>query len=843
MLDYKAIVDQIKRALPLEKYIQDHLGKEIVKKGSTNLATKCFWHFPDDDPSFMISTTKLLGNCFVCQDKPAMDVVRLIQEIEHKTFEEAVLYGAALAGMPITEENSEEYEFASMYKDLFKHCAGLLISHVDIMAYLANRGINQDTIKTYNIGYAPNYGSVASAIPDKFKHHLPQYLFGDAIIYPLMMGGSPVGFYSRYMNPQSDMKFIGTSANVPLFNKARMFGSQIALRNMYKSSHRLIIVEGPNDVLALHSAGIYNVVSTLGARITEDQLAYFASCSVREIVYCPDGDNAGIESAKRLPESGQIAIKVALLPSMEDPDEFVKRAGADAFKELINGARFPVEFELDSILDSIGDSMTSKFDALKRIETMLKFKPIIMKSIYSKKIADKLQLDQAVVDDFIINKQITFNLYSLESERIVLGSAASDINVLATIVSKLKREDLSFTHQKLYDILANFDISRLTKISPMMVMESAAAMRVDLSVLTDVIYTGVGHDIEYHMSQIIENSSRRKLQSWARQVAIQIPDRKIAMESFTDGFMKVMSSQTGGFTITNASQQIAMTMDELHRRMQNPGVVSGLDLGEDWKHTTETLNGLCKGRLIVLAGSPRAGKSALALEWALVLAKRGIPVGWISLEMSELEMTQRALSKLTLIPNVKIQRGNLTSTEEIMIQDAALMYHGMPLYMTYEPNLTINDIVTVSKQFKMRYGIQALFIDYIQLIRPARGEYYEEGSFQRVGAISGALKSQVAGAKDMDIPVCAIAQLSRAAEGYAIPGGAQISESYKIFQDTDVFIGIKRSDEEGGSDTFGGKPNAIMNIDKNRGGADRRIIDYQFSPSTLKCRELAIVKP
>lgn len=248
-------------------------------------------------------------------------------------------------------------------------------------------------------------------------------------------------------------------------------------------------------------------------------------------------------------------------------------------------------------------------------------------------------------------------------------------------------------------------------------------------------------------------------------------------------------------------------LDELHK--QDSGL-RGAPTG--FPDLDNLLAGLQKSNLIILAARPGVGKTSLALNMAQNLAvnhKR--PVGIFSLEMSKEELVDRLLVSQADIDAWRLKTGKLNEDDFTALSNAMGELAEAPLYIDDTPALSILEMRTKARRLQVEYGIDILFVDYLQLARSRN----LENRVQEVSEISQGLKNL---ARELKIPVVALSQLSRAVEqrGTKRPQLADLRESGSIEQDADVVMFIWREDDE---EFAPGKPiNVVVDIAKHRNG-------------------------
>ncbi|SIO06022.1 replicative DNA helicase [Rhodovulum sp. ES.010] len=256
------------------------------------------------------------------------------------------------------------------------------------------------------------------------------------------------------------------------------------------------------------------------------------------------------------------------------------------------------------------------------------------------------------------------------------------------------------------------------------------------------------------------------------------------------GFQSFLKAVTDAVKVANAAYE---------RDGQLSGVSTGL-IDLDRK-----LGGLHRSDLLILAGRPSMGKTSLATNIAFNIAKayrRGLTpdgtegavdggvVGFFSLEMSAEQLAARILSEASEVPSEQIRRGDMTEGEFRRFVEAAKQLEACPLYIDDTPALPISQLAARARRLKRTHGLDALFIDYLQLVRPASAKD------SRVNEVSEITQGLKAIAKELDIPVVALSQLSRQVEARddKRPQLSDLRESGSIEQDADVVMFVFREE-------------------------------------------------
>lgn len=245
-------------------------------------------------------------------------------------------------------------------------------------------------------------------------------------------------------------------------------------------------------------------------------------------------------------------------------------------------------------------------------------------------------------------------------------------------------------------------------------------------------------------------------------------------------------------------------------------------------------NGWRKGNLVILAARPAMGKTAVALDYAYYPATKGIPVGFFSLEMTGKELAGRLMSKESYISSQKINN-NLVNTDELTaLRKDCLTFKGLPLYIDDTPALSIQRLRSKALRMKREFGIEMLIIDYLQLMD---GISAKDNREQEISKISRGLKKL---AKELDIPIIALSQLSRQVEMRADkkPQLSDLRDSGAIEQDADMVVFLLRPEYYGieqylyGDSPIDTKGLMIHIIAKFRGGVTGEVRNRWIGETT-----------
>ena len=311
-----------------------------------------------------------------------------------------------------------------------------------------------------------------------------------------------------------------------------------------------------------------------------------------------------------------------------------------------------------------------------------------------------------------------------------------------------------------------------------------AQMIYDLAIRRELI--AVGHDIAARAQRMDVSSEPREQIVEAEQVLY-----KLAEQGQSDtGFQSFLKAVTDAVQVANAAYQ-------------REGGLAGLSTG--LIDMDKKLGGLHRSDLLILAGRPSMGKTSLATNIAFNIAKTykkglthegqegavdGGVVGFFSLEMSAEQLAARILSEAAEIPSEQIRKGDMTEGEFRRFVEAAKTLEACPLFIDDTAALPISQLAARARRLKRTHGLDVLIVDYLQLVRPASAKD------SRVNEVSEITQGLKAIAKELDIPVIALSQLSRQVEARddKRPQLSDLRESGSIEQDADVVMFVFREE-------------------------------------------------
>lgn len=356
-------IEEIRKKTDVVKVISEYVA---LKKRGKNYLGLCPFH-SEKDPSFTVSSEKQLFHCFGCGE--GGNIFAFLMKIENIGFAEAAAELGAKLGITVEKTTSSKAEGEKLYEvtlfaaKFFRKCLEEETGK-PAREYLETRGIKAETAKAFGLGLAPDgwdhlfkhliSRGVAPALIEKAGLTLPRESkdgfydrFRNRLIFPIIdIRGRVIAFSGRALG-EVEPKYLN-SPDTPIYHKGEtVFGLNLT-REEIKKEKIAVLVEGNLDLLTAYQAGVKNIAAPLGTALTTNQcklLARFADT----IVLAFDADSAGETAAERSAEllRGQgLKVKVAEMRGAKDPDELIRKAGADAFKKAIASALPFLEFKL-----------------------------------------------------------------------------------------------------------------------------------------------------------------------------------------------------------------------------------------------------------------------------------------------------------------------------------------------------------------------------------------------------------------------------------------------------------------------------------------------------------------
>ncbi|MFW7431896.1 DNA primase [Vagococcus carniphilus] len=386
--------------------IVDVIGQYVqLKKSGKNYLGLCPFH-NEKTPSFSVAEDKQIFHCFGCGK--GGNVFSFVQEIEGLSFPESVERVAELSDLNLSFEiNSkpqtlspkvlEENQLIQIHEktsELYHHILMNTQIGEKALQYLLDRGLTEEVIRTFQIGFAPRDRSLLSKVLEK-ENFSEELLRKSGLLFQMDNGDWLDRFYQRIMFPITNYqgKIIGFSGRIledetfdstdqpkylnspetELFNKRFILFNFNQARSEIRKKNEVILFEGFMDVISAWMSGVKNGVASMGTSLTVDQIRALEKVS-EDCLISYDGDNAGIEATNRaidlIASESTMSIQIVSIPDKMDPDDYRKKYGNDSLKELIKNNRDTV-FQFKKEYLKRGKNIRVEADKLEYIDELL----------------------------------------------------------------------------------------------------------------------------------------------------------------------------------------------------------------------------------------------------------------------------------------------------------------------------------------------------------------------------------------------------------------------------------------------------------------------------------------
>ncbi len=404
------IVDVVSQYIPLKKQGRNYFGL-------------CPFH-GEKTPSFSVAPDKQIFHCFGC--KIGGNVYSFLMEIEGWSFPEAVQHLADKAGVDLpqldthsksSEESKQVADMIAMHQlltKLYHYCLMETDFGKEALDYLQERDIDEQTIKTFQIGYSPQSWEFTTSFLSRrgfsldvaekaglvTKRNFDGKVFDrfrDRIMFPIQNAkGETIAFGGRVLKDEQQPKYLN-SPESRIFNKSQiLYGFPLARENIRKK-RQAILFEGYIDVVSAWGAGVNNAVATLGTSLTSEQSQRIRR-TAESVVICYDADSAGknaaLQAAELLDKAGCF-VKVANLPDGLDPDDYIREFGGSKFiNDVVAQASTVMAFKMKVLRQ--GKNMHEEGERLrfveKALEEIIRLPNAIERDHYVRQLAEEFDL-------------------------------------------------------------------------------------------------------------------------------------------------------------------------------------------------------------------------------------------------------------------------------------------------------------------------------------------------------------------------------------------------------------------------------------------------------------------
>lgn len=407
--------------------IEDVVGDFVtLKRRGANYVACCPFH-NEKTPSFYVSPSKGIFKCFGCGKSGS--AVGFVMEHEHCSYVEALRYLAGKYRIDIVEEEEtpEEIERRQRRESLLlvsEFAQKFFASQLETpegravgYAYLRSRGLEDETIKRFGLGWAPS-GRTALLDAARAAGYKAEYLlaaglavqredgsladkFRERVMFPIhSVSGRVLAFSGRTLHADNPAKYVNSPETEIYVKSRQLLGIWFAKAEISRSG-KCILVEGNLDMVTLHQLGITNAVASLGTSLTVEQIRLIRKFT-QNVTIMYDGDSAGIHAALRglglVLEEG-LNVGIVLLPEGEDPDSFGRKHTLEEVQRYIEeGERDFIEFKADLLLKEAGNNPLKKAELINDIaDTIALIPDPVKRSVYVDTVAMRFGIESSIL--------------------------------------------------------------------------------------------------------------------------------------------------------------------------------------------------------------------------------------------------------------------------------------------------------------------------------------------------------------------------------------------------------------------------------------------------------------
>jgi len=490
--------------------IVDIIGNFIeLKKAGANFKAPCPFH-NEVTASFVVSPAKQICHCFGCG--AGGDAIKFVQEYKKLTFAEAVEEIANDLNFTLEYDNTNANE--KDHSNVMEFINGYYLGSLDLKTheYLLNRGLTDENIKNFEIGFTTSSKEQINSIKAQLfstsdavecgvlavdDNNKTYARLTNRISFPIRNHtGKLIGFGGRITKGEG-AKYIN-SPQTKLFDKSRnLYGFNIAKEHIYKKG-TFVITEGYLDVIMFHQAGIQTAVATMGTALTELHCNIIKKAHARALL-CYDGDKAGIAAAfkaSKLLSSHDIHGGVVIFPEGKDPADMVKDGNIEELHKFLKQSTPLIKFAINHIAKSYNLNVPqNKQEALNEVQEFLKTLSPLIQDEYKPYIAKVLQISQSHITTSQPVQNFTPRLQQINiAEMNIIKTANENEALLNTVLDNIGIEVFEF-HKKEFEMLLKND----EQIQGLLLRE-------ELSIYTQA-------ELVSQLKQMLINHNSKKLQT------------------------------------------------------------------------------------------------------------------------------------------------------------------------------------------------------------------------------------------------------------------------------------------------------------------------------------------
>ena len=388
---------------------------------------------------------------------------------------------------------------------------------------------------------------------------------------------------------------------------------------------------------------------------------------------------------------------------------------------------------------------------------------------------------------------------NIEAEQAVLGAMLIKKEAIIEVQEILRPEDFyRETHRIIYEAMVRLqnndeavDLVTLTEELRKTDMLDKVGGLGFITQLANIV--GTAANVSYHAKIVKEKAELRNLINVATEIAGKAYEDSDEVENLMDEAEKkilAVASRQGGGAFEPMKNIVMRTFERINVLYESKGGLTGISSG--FKDLDKLTAGLQKSDLILVAARPSMGKTAFTLNIASYVGLHGGSVAFFSLEMSKEQLMQRMLCSEGGIDASRLRTGQLDEVEWNKLVGVADKMSRAPIYIDDTAGITVMELRSKARRLKAEHGLDLIIIDYLQLMQ-GRASKNSDNRQQEISEISRSLKAL---ARELDVPVIALSQLSRSVESRQIkkPMLSDLRESGSLEQDADIVMFLYRED-------------------------------------------------
>jgi len=536
---FDEVISLIKDRLDIVDVVSQYV---VLKKTGANYWGICPFH-NDSKPSMSVSPSKGIYKCFSCGT--GGDALNFLVRIQNREYKDVIFELAEKFDIELPKKFTSSSETKNQKIDMLKACEkaakfyNLQLKVAEdaskANSALSSRGINDDIITKFTLGWAPNkYDVLYKELSKEFKDEVLEKAglilksnsggwidrFRNRIIIPIQNeNGEYVAFGARAVDKDQNPKYLNSSDSL-IYNKSKLLFGLNSAKNAIKNEDSVVIMEGYFDVISAQANGVENAVASCGTAMTAEHVKLLSRYTKsRRIFLSFDTDNAGINATKRgsqviketlavlgnvkqfdeshisssLDNKYACEIRVISPPQGKDPDEFIRTMGGDAFKMYINEAPLLIDFLLNNILKEKNNAKSpqEKADLVTQIIEILKdVNNKIIQSEYVKMVATVLEINEnAMLKELNKYNDSSQAHYLPQKKQVVTNSSQFEIKAQKNLLSVFLSNGSSNNYQKLNEMLPQDIIQDETLIIVKNTIDKLACTINNVRELTSNLYT------------------------------------------------------------------------------------------------------------------------------------------------------------------------------------------------------------------------------------------------------------------------------------------------------------------------------------------------------------------